>query len=140
MKIISTIEFIKKSPSKFGFSSEPTSSELVGRVVSSAVALGERSVSVQIIDKWCFVCSEGDWIIRNHSNIIDKQDIFSTIIPLPELGEEQSRPEVFISAFAEHIFIREVDGEVLGLKGGDLPERLQDRLTEMQPFIVGFKL
>jgi hypothetical protein len=97
------IPLFKKNPKWVFRYGNPNPFELIGDLVRQVFALGCEDIRIIQIEDWYVIGSDQDWMTIGTT--CDPIDQFTSVIGLPELGENQARQEVAIAAFAKAVAI-----------------------------------
>jgi hypothetical protein len=102
------ISFARAHPSFF-FASGVSEKALTEQLVAGARALGAQHVQVLRVEGWSVVASPQDWFAGARFPV--PEDLrFRSLSPFPELGQNCTRPEFLVAAFARTIIIRGPSG------------------------------
>ena len=91
-------------------------SVLMSNIAFGAAALGSGHVEICNDDNWWFAASETNWLERDLPEETKVSDLFRTRVDFPALGPNSCRPELYIGAFAEKIYL-DLDGCYEIIKG-----------------------
>lgn len=113
MQIIDSIEWIKKNHDRF-FRRNNIGLELSTNIISDALLLTDKPITVLNKNDWWIIGSQADWLSTHFNNSIE--ELFSRVIPFPEAGQNSIRSEVLLTAFAKDI-VTVVNKKVVIIKG-----------------------
>lgn len=120
------IQFVRRHPAMFFPRGEPSPLVCAECLAAEALALGGNEVVILRDAEWWAVGGADDWFLPGES----AKDQFARLIPLPELGQNSTRVEVVIAAFAQDVSTlqRAELQHVLGESPhGDFVERVVNR-------------
>lgn len=78
---------------------------LVSNVAFGAAALGCAHMEIKNRGEWWFAASESNWLKSDSSRFRCTEDLFGRVIDFPELGPSSIRPEIYVAAFAKHLYV-----------------------------------
>ncbi len=91
-------------------------SVLMSNIAFGAAALGAGHVEICDNGDWWFAASETNWLLRDLPDEMEVVDLFKTRVKFPKLGPNSYRPELYVGAFAEDIYL-DLDGQYFAIKG-----------------------
>ncbi len=91
-------------------------SVLMSNIAFGAAALGAGHVEICNDGDWWFAASEMNWLLRDLPDETEIVDLFKTRVKFPKLGPNSYRPELYVGAFAEDIYV-DLDGQYFAIKG-----------------------
>ena len=95
-------------------------SVLMSNIAFGAAALGAGHVEICNEGNWWFAASETNWLQRELPDEMSVEALFTSRIKFSKLGPNSYRPELYVGAFAEAIYL-DLNGESIGVKG-DIPQ------------------
>ena len=98
------LEWARAHPAFFFADGKATSQALTEQLVTAIRALGSETVSVHVVNEWSVVAATDDWFLLGQFRIPDSLQ-FASLTPFPELGQNSTRPEVLVAAFARDIVV-----------------------------------
>lgn len=101
-----SLGFVRKHPEMFFASGQPEPLACIQHLIVEVLALGGADAQVNRVDDWWVVLSSFDWFGER-----DVHETFARIIPLPVVGQNASRVEVVVAAFADSV-------STFGARGG----------------------
>ena len=99
----SPAEWARAHPSFFFNAGYASEGELVSQLVLGVKTLGAQHIEVLTIDSWSIVAAHSDWLATPVRFPIDDSGGFDQMTPFPELGQNCTRPEFLVIAFAENV-------------------------------------
>ena len=98
-----SLEYVKSHPDIFLHYDGVQLHELATKIVTDVITSGFFPAVIDRADEWWLVMSPHNWMeseitVANH-------DIFSQLIPNPKAGQNASRNEVVLNAFASNVFV-----------------------------------
>lgn len=99
------VELLARNPAWVFADRPPNPIDTVSLLVKQLLSLGCKGVEVHVSDAWFAVSSSTDWM-RLGTNVSPVEQ-FISMIPITELGSNQLRVEVALSAFAEEVITYE---------------------------------
>lgn len=97
-------------------------SVLMSNIAFGAAALGAGHIEICNSGEWWFAASETNWLERDLTEKTKVEDLFSTRVRFPKLGPSSYRPELYVGAFAEDIYL-DLNGRYIEIKGRIPTER-----------------
>ena len=91
-------------------------SVLMSNIAFGAAALGAGHIEICNAGKWWFAASETNWLERDLPPDTRVVDLFKSRVKFPKLGPNSYRPELYVGAFAEDIYVDLEDCHLL-IKG-----------------------
>ena len=98
------LEWARDHPSFFFANGKVTSQALTELLVAAACALGSSTVAAHVVNEWSVVAAEDDWFLLGQFRIPESLQ-FKSITPCPEVGQNSTRPEALVAAFAKDIVV-----------------------------------
>lgn len=95
-------------------------SVLMSNIAFGAAALGAGHVEICNSGDWWFAASETNWLECDLSENASVEELFKTRVRFPKLGPSSYRPELYVGAFAEAIYL-DLDGRYISIKG-EIPD------------------
>lgn len=83
----------------------PSGSVLMSNIAFGAAALGAGHVEICNADAWWFAASETNWLERQLPPGFSTERLFRTPTPFPLLGPNSDRPEIYVGAFADSVYL-----------------------------------
>ena len=100
-----TLRFVRQRGPELFPDGVVSGSVLVSNVAFGAAALGCGHMEICDHDDWWFAASESNWLKSNSDRFASVEDLFSKAIEFPELSPNSIRPEIFVGAFAQRIYV-----------------------------------
>jgi hypothetical protein len=97
------IQWARSHPSFFFNAGTPSDVELIAQLVMGAKILGATHIEFLAFESWSIVASETDWFMASVRFPIDENLKLEVLTPFPELGQNCTRPESILLAFAKNI-------------------------------------
>lgn len=91
-------------------------SVLMSNIAFGAAALGAGHIEICNSGDWWFAASESNWLERDLPPDAKVDDLFKNRVRFPKLGPSSYRPELYVGAFAEAIYL-DLDGRYISIKG-----------------------
>ncbi len=82
-----------------------SASAIASQVLAGAHALGARNAASLSLDEWSIVAADQDWFAAARYPVQENLP-FESLTPFPEMGQNCTRPEVFVGVFARDIVMR----------------------------------
>lgn len=121
------ISYIRRNRDRILIAHSP-GAEVLSRLVESAIVDGVRRADVFIVKGIYALSTSERWLIR---------DAFDKLIPYPEIAENSTRLEIFVSAFFDWFSVSEGGLEVYS--SGQVPEAASLVRKELRyPFALIF--
>jgi hypothetical protein len=98
------LEWARAHPAFFFADGKATSQALTEQLVEAVRALGSNTVSVHVVNEWSVVAAADDWFLLGRFGIPEGLQ-FSSPTPFPKVGQNSTRPEVLVAAFAKDIVV-----------------------------------
>lgn len=138
MKDTQALMYVKKNPNIFLTYGTVDAHDLISRVVYDAISLGVVDVFIENIQGVWIVGSTERWICRDTK--YSPEDIFYQIIPNPRAGQNCSRHEVVLTAFAKSVYMIDSQ-EVCSIKG-DIEKNVLEEIVLKHPekFMLAFEV
>jgi hypothetical protein len=105
--------------------------ELLEQLSRGAHVLGGTAVEARRHGDWFVVAAEVDWFANGRHQVAEDL-LFKRPEALPELGQNCSRPEFVVAAFAEEVIVASADG-AYSLSGLVPPDECGRVLTAATP-------
>lgn len=103
------VNLLKRRKDLFLGTEEVFPQDLVTAVALDALLLGANRVEILHAEEWWLVFAQDDWLqVKTEQNLMD---VFRGIHPLPNYKQNQCRHEVFLTAYAAHVFTSFMDEE-----------------------------
>ena len=80
-------------------------SVLMSNIAFGAAALGAGHVEICNAGEWWFAASETNWLERDLPAGTEVEDLFKSRVKFPKLGPNSYRPELYVGAFSEDIYV-----------------------------------
>lgn len=96
-------------------------SVLMSNIAFGAAALGAGHIEICNSGDWWFAASETNWLERDLPESTNVEDLFTSRVKFPSLGPNSLRPELYIGAYAQLIYLN-LAGRTVAVKGA-LPEK-----------------
>ena len=93
-------------------------SVLMSNIAFGAAALGAGHVEICNAGDWWFAASETNWLMRDLPDETEVLDLFKSRVKFPKLGPNSYRPELYVGAFAEDIYL-DLNGRYFAIKGNN---------------------
>ena len=97
-------------------------SVLMSNIAFGAAALGSGHVEICNQENWWFAASETNWLERELPDGVTVAELFRTRVKFPALGPNSYRPELYVGAFAEKIYL-DLNGVFIEVKGSVTQQR-----------------
>ena len=101
---IHSLEWARANPAFFFTEGKATSQALTEQLAAAVHALGSDAVSVHVVNDWSVVAAADDWFLLGQFRIPESLQ-FASLTPFPEVGQNSTRPEVLVAAFARDIVV-----------------------------------
>jgi hypothetical protein len=98
------LEWAREHPAFFFPDGKATSQALTAQLIAGVRALGSDAVSGHIVNEWSVVAAADDWFLLGQFRIPESLH-FASLTPFPEVGQNSTRPEALIAAFASDIVV-----------------------------------
>lgn len=110
----SALQWARAHPSFFFAGGMVGVEALMEQLIVGAKALGAAHVEARQSQGWCTVAAEYDWFPRARFAVPENLD---ALTPFPELGQNCTRPECLVAAFASDVVLRGPGG-ISVVRGG----------------------
>ncbi len=90
--------FVRQHPEMFFPGKSPNPLDCLQHLLVEVLALGAPDAVVRRLDNWWVLSSSFDWFGGK-----DPNELFTSIIPIPEVGPNSSRVEIVLAAFAQSV-------------------------------------
>jgi hypothetical protein len=90
--------FVRQHPEMFFPGTAPNPLDCLRHLLVEVLALGASDASVRLIDGWWMLSSSFDWFLGK-----EPEQLFTRIVPLPEVGPNASHVEIVLTAFAQSV-------------------------------------
>lgn len=114
--------FIREQSKSMFPDGKVSGSVLMSNIAFGAAALGAGHVEICNHENWWFAASETNWLERGLPMDTNVDALFSTRIEFPKLGPNSFRPELYIGAFSQSVYL-DLAGQTILIKG-NLPTQL----------------
>lgn len=108
--------FIREQARDMFPSGNPSGSVLMSNIAFGAAALGAGHVEICNRGDWWFAASETNWLSKNLPDGVEIEDLFRSRVRFPSLGPNSYRPELYVGAFAEPVYV-DLNGRFIELRG-----------------------
>ena len=98
----------------------PSGSILISNIAFGAAALGAGHVEICNESDWWFAASETNWLERQLPEGAAVDQLFRARIPFPTLGPNSDRPEIYVAAYADAVYL-DLNGTYRTIQG-DIPD------------------
>jgi hypothetical protein len=102
-----------------------SASAIASQVLAGAQVLGAENAVSLSVDEWSVVAADQDWFVAARYPVPESL-LFESLTPFPEMGQNCTRPEVFVGVFARDIVMRK--NSAVQLTKGTVSEA--DRIQE----------
>jgi len=92
------IGYVRRHPEMFFPGQKPNPLTCIQHLVMEILSLGADDVRLCHHEGWWMVSSNHDWFVG-----LSEQELFTRIIPLPQVGANACRVEIVLGAYAESI-------------------------------------
>lgn len=114
IKKIDSLSYVVAHPEIFISPGAQLLHELTSKVAADLVVLESTPFTVSIHSGWRVVASKNNWLLKN--NLLPLKDLFSTLVPFPEAGQNSNRSEILLNAYCQDVLVYN-DGEFTEIKG-----------------------
>lgn len=97
------LEWMRRHSSMF-FTTSISTKNLAERVAAAARLLGATDARVVEVEEWTIVGSSVDWFGRGRFPV-PADLMFRSLTPFPEEGQNSTRPECLVAAFAREVLV-----------------------------------
>jgi hypothetical protein len=111
------VDFVKDHPEMFFPRGIPSPLICAQHLAAEVLALGGSDVLIERTRDWWIVSSSFDWFSAN----LSEKDQFRRLVPLPEVGENASRVEVVLTAFADAVATKHGEAAWSCISGPGIP-------------------
>lgn len=110
--------------------------ELATKIATDVITLGCCPAVIDRVGGWWVVMSPYNWM-ESDVDVVN-QDIFSKLIPNPKAGQNASRNEIVLNAFASNIFVSK-KGDI-NLVKGELEQAAVDDIKDKysEHYLIAF--
>ncbi len=110
--------------------------ELATKIITDIVTLDCFPATIDIVDGWWVVMSPRNWLEIDAS--VSIRDLFSQLIPNPKAGQNASRNEIVVNAFANNIFVSKKGS--IELVKGELKNAIVEYIQEtyQEQYLIAF--
>jgi len=139
--IHSADDAIRRNEPMFFGSVGPHPVLIASHIVEGALLLGCDEVAVMSLSGWWCVCSTFDWLNAPNAAGVTEANAFDAAWPLPELGQNCFRGEIFSRMYATST-VTCSGGDVLVISGGANAATEFKQLMPNLPYsgrIIGFR-
>ena len=102
-KVGDSLSYVKQHPEMFLSYGKVQLHELAAKIVVDVVSLGVFPVMVDYVNDWWVVSAPENWM--GMDNELSINELFSKLVPNPKAGQNASRNEVVLHAYAENVFV-----------------------------------
>lgn len=133
--------FIRRRGEELFPDGQVSGSVLVSNISFGAAALGSGHVELVSSNEWWFVASEFDWLNPRPPHFKTVDELFSKIVPFPELGPNSVRPEIYAAAYTNRAYV-DRNGEFHPILGDEIPKPLPhiDVVPPWCNYVLGLEL
>ena len=90
-------------------------SVLLSNIAFGAAALGAGHIEICDANGWWFAASETNWLEKHLPKDTQVKDLFLSPVPFPQLSPTSFRPEIYVAAFANRIYL-DLNGKTQAIK------------------------
>ncbi len=98
------LDWARDHPAFFFADGKATSRALTQQLITAVRALGSDTVSSHVVNEWSVVAAAEDWFLLGQFRIPESLQ-FASLTPFPEGGQNSTRPEALVAAFARDIVV-----------------------------------
>ena len=98
------LEWAREHPVFFFADGKASSQALTEKLIVAVRVLGSDTASCHVVNEWSVVAAADDWFLLGQFRIPESLQ-FASLTPFPEAGQNSTRPEVLVAAFARDIVV-----------------------------------
>ena len=129
------IAYVRKHQQLFFLAGNATPLACALDLLGDAVSLGANNTAILRRDSWWIVSADIAWLSHDKHSL---RYLFTHLVPFPEAGDNSTRSEVLVSAFAKDVAV-EMEGIIQQVIGQDHPFDRDDVNATNWECIVAFR-
>jgi hypothetical protein len=135
------VGLLQKRPEMYLGHPTASSAQLASLIVGDCLVLNQTDIRVRKLGLWTVVSAKEDWTKLGPGSELARQELFSRLINLPEAGLEETRHEIYLTAYCTDVnfIFQESTAMIDILKGSVLPKELYQSL-ELEDFHLAFRI